>query len=115
MFYYTVPNKGVFWVIDGELLAFPFDGAYPEGIAKSGDTYNHKNLWKSVCPKGCNKPYNYYPRGRVEVTKQQKAIIYMSLHIPIAFLPEIKKIFQISDNPRIVYDHSDHYRCYLDE
>lgn len=112
---HTEPKKGVFWIIDGELLAFPFDGTYPEGISKSGDTYNHKKLWKSVCPKGCNKPYNHYPRGRVEVKKQKKAVIYMSPHIPLTFLPEIKKVFQISDKPRVMFDHSEHYRCWLDE
>lgn len=42
--YYAVPKKGVFWIIDGRMLAFSFDGTYSEGIAKSGDTYNHKKL-----------------------------------------------------------------------
>lgn len=40
MSHYTVPKKGVFWVIGEELLAFPFDGTYSEGTSKSGDTYN---------------------------------------------------------------------------
>lgn len=112
--YYVVPKKGVFWVIGGELLAFPFDGTYSEGIAKSGDTYNHKKLWKSVCPKGCNKPYNYYPRGRVEVTKHSKTVIYMSPCISLSFLSEIKETFNIADTPRIIFDHSEHYHCWLD-
>lgn len=42
--YYAVPKKGAFWIIDGRMLAFSFDGTYSEGIAKSGDTYNHKKL-----------------------------------------------------------------------
>ena len=59
-------KQGVFWLIDNKLLAIPFDKSkYPDGIAKSGDTYNHEKLWKYVKPQNCNKPYNYYPRGRV--------------------------------------------------
>ena len=112
---HTVPKKGVFWVIGGELLAFPFDGTYSEGTSKSGDTYNHKKLWESVCPKGCNKPYNYFPRGRVEITRLKKVIIYMSPHISPNFLPEIQRKFDIDDMPRIIFDRSQHYRCWLDE
>ena len=39
--------RGVFWVIDGALLAYPFiEGVYAEGTARSGVTYNHKKLWE---------------------------------------------------------------------
>ena len=41
-------KRGVFWVVDGALLAFPFDGAIPEATAKRGNTYNHKRLWEHV-------------------------------------------------------------------
>ncbi len=44
--------RGVFWVIDQKLYAFPFDGRYPAGTAKSGKTYNHEKLWGLVRPKG---------------------------------------------------------------
>lgn len=38
-------KTGVFWVIDDELIAIPFDKfKYVEGIAKSGETYNHEKL-----------------------------------------------------------------------
>ena len=40
---------------------------FSEGVAKSGNTYNHKKLWNEIKPRGCNKPYNYYPRGRVDI------------------------------------------------
>ena len=44
-------KQGVFWLIDNKLLAIPFDKSkYPDGIAKSGDTYNHEKLWKYVKP-----------------------------------------------------------------
>ena len=37
-------TKGVFWVVDDVLLSFPFVDGASEGLAKSGDTYNHKKL-----------------------------------------------------------------------
>ncbi len=67
------PMRGVFWVVDEKLLAFPFCPDhplvpfYPEGIAKSGVTYNHEKLWNTLFGKKA-KPYNYYPRGRVEIS-----------------------------------------------
>ena len=64
------PKQGVFWVIQEKLFAFPFEeGKYPEALAKSKVTYTHKKLWRIVCPKGCGKPYHYYPRGRVHIAK----------------------------------------------
>ena len=38
-------SNGIFWVIDGELYAFPFYEGSSFGVAKSGNTYNHKLLW----------------------------------------------------------------------
>lgn len=41
-------KQGVFWLIDNKLLAIPFDKSkYPDGNAKSGDTYNHEKLTKN--------------------------------------------------------------------
>ena len=108
-------KKGVFWIIDGELFSFPFDSIQTDGIAKSGDTYNHKKLWKFVKPKGCNKPYNYYPRGRVEITDRGKPVIYMSPHISEIYTEVIKRDFDITDKCIVRYDHSEHYKCFLDE
>ena len=45
----TEPTKGLFWLIDDELLAIPFDQEkYLNAVAKSGDTYVHKYLWKEI-------------------------------------------------------------------
>lgn len=50
-------------MIDKRLLAVPFrEGAYPEGVAKSGNTYNHERLWAAL--RISDKPFDYYPRGR---------------------------------------------------
>ena len=110
------PRRGVFWVIDGELLAYPFrEGAYPEGVAKSGNTYNHEGLWAELRISG--KPFDYYPRERVHVSANGKATVYVSPHIDIGmWLPEIKTLFDIDEERyRVVVDHSAHYRCRLDE
>lgn len=108
-------SRGVFWDIDGMLFAFPFVEDNLDGVAKSGNTYNHKRLWPHVKPSGCNEPYNYYPRGRVEINSQGKAIIYMNPNVSDSLLPEIRQEFGIITEPRIVYDNSFHYRCHLDE
>lgn len=106
--------KGVFWVTDDELLAFPFDGSCPEGASRSGDTYNHKKLWEHIRPKGSSKSFDYYPRGRVELTNKGHAVIYMSPHIEEHFITAIKEAFELPDDVMIRYDHSRHYRCRLD-
>ena len=107
-------KRGVFWLIDDRLYAYPFDGSYPEGIAKSGNTYNHKKLWDSIKPKRFQVPFDYFPRGRVEITNQNKPVIYMSPHIGKEWLEQIMLVFEISAVPVIRYDHSIHYHCFLD-
>ncbi len=70
--------RGVFWVVDGALLAYPFiDGVYGGGVARSGVTYNHKKLWEQLHGSR-GKPYNYYPRGRVDADNKGQPVIYMS-------------------------------------
>lgn len=108
-------SRGVFWIVDGNLLEFPFTENYSSGIAKSGNTYNHKKLWNDIKPKGCNKPYNYYPRGRVDISNKGKPIIYMNPNVDSSIIPEIKIEFGLRDDPVIRYDHSKHYKCYMDD
>ncbi len=105
-------KRGVFWIVDGELIAFPFDEKATHGVAKSGNTYNHKLLWEHIKP--CNKPYDYYPRGRVDYNAKGKAVIYMSPHIEQKHIQKIKAAFGITSEPVIRCDHSEHYKCYLD-
>lgn len=108
-------KTGVFWVIDDELIAIPFDKfKYVEGIAKSGETYNHEKLWELVKSKNCNKPYNYYPRGRVVNGAKGKTIIYMNSNIKSEFIHAISSAFEIEKELTIKYDYSQHYKCYLD-
>ena len=107
-------NKGVFWLIDGELLAVPFKSDSPEGLSKSGTNYNHKLLWESVCPEGCREAFDHYPRGRVEQRKKG-AVVFMSPHIGEEYLPKIMECFGLTEQPRIHYDGSRHYQCLLDK
>ena len=105
-------KRGVFWVVDGELIAFSFDEAATEGVAKSGKTYNHKLLWEYIKP--CNKPFDYYPRGRVDYNAKGKAIIYMNPNIKDEYIDKIMTAFGIYSEPIIRYDHSEHYKCHID-
>jgi hypothetical protein len=111
--------KGVFWLINNELHSFPFNSDppdFPEGVAKSGDTYNHKKLWKSVKPRECgNKSYNYYPRGRVDISNRGEIIIYMNPNIDESLISEIRAEFGLQDDVTIRCDCSEHYKCYLDD
>lgn len=109
-------SRGVFWVIDNQLLAFPFYGDSTIGVAKSGNTYNHKKLWKEICPREYRKyPYNYFPRGRVELSNKGKPIIYINPNIEDSTIQDIKVEFGLLGEPTIKYDNSQHYKCYLDE
>lgn len=109
------PSRGVFWIVDGKVLSFPFyNDITSPGVAKSGLTYNHKNLWPDVKPKGCNKPYNYYPRGRVELGKKN-SIIYVNPNFDKYDLAEVRKDFGLINELKVVFDNSDHYKCYLDD
>lgn len=107
--------RGVFWVIDGALLAHPvIEGVYAEGAARSGVTYNHQKLWELV--RGSRgKSYNYYPRGRVDVDNRGQPVIYMSPRVPPALLVEIQEVFAIKSQSLLRYDNSRHYRCHLDD
>ncbi len=108
-------NRGVFWIIDEEILAVPYFDTAAVGVAKSGDNYNHRLLWDYVKPKRCNKPFDYYPRGRVEVNNRGKTVVYMSPYIGEEYIPRIMECFGLTDVPRIHYDGSDYYKCYCGE
>lgn len=111
-------NNGIFWYFDDKdkLFSYPFGSVdSTSGIAKSGDTYNHKRLWSDL--KISNKPYNYYPRGRVDWDRLGRATIYLNPNIGEDVIKEIKLDFGIrpSDECKIEYDYSNHYKCHLDE
>lgn len=108
-------HRGVFWVIDGVLSAYPFaEGVYAEGAARSGATYHHQKLWEQLHGSR-GKPYNYYPRGREDADNRGQPVIYMSPHVSPALLSEIQAVFGITSPPLLRNDNSRHYRCHLDD
>ena len=108
------PKRGVFWLVDGELLVCIYDDAATAGLAKSGDNYNHRLLWEHVKPRKCNKPFDYYPRGRVEVSNKGKPVVYMNQNIGEELIPKIMESFGLPEIRKIHYDGSEHYKCFLD-
>lgn len=108
-------KQGVFWVINGELYAYPFGSVETtDGIAKSQTTYNHKRLWNEINVSVFYKPYDYYPRGRVVINSKGKVTVYMNHNIDESVLEDIKREFGLIGKPRIIYDGSTHYKCHLD-
>ena len=126
--------NGIFWITeldnrDAEQLIFriPVTPAgkviEPEKLdlnSKNVDNYNHRLLWEKLSKKITqNKPYNYYPRGRVEI-KRGKAVIYanpnicceelINLLVERFGLTKENGINEVNLKP----DGSDHYKCYLD-
>ena len=132
--------SGIFWIIsdysdlsDYKLLMFdiPCD-VFGNNIgtpavalnSKSGGTYNHKKLWESeIKNNSAHKPYNkkdfdYYPRGRVEISNN-RATIYLNSNINQTFIiDEIMGQFGLSQrnisSVRVVVDNSAHYQCFID-
>lgn len=131
--------SGVFWVItesydmsDYKLLVFeiPCDrngtilGTHRIPLnAKSECTYNHKKLWEfEIKNNAVHKPYNrktfdYYPRGRIEVSNNC-ATIYLNPHInQPKVLEDIKTAFGLkADNIekiKVIADNSAHYACFI--
>jgi len=46
--------------------------------SKSGENYNHKTEWAKLGRRVTgDRPYNYYPRGRVEI-RNGKAVIFLN-------------------------------------
>ena len=115
--------NGVFWVNDDVIISVKYpctsDGKL---ICADNETEeklmrklaNHKKLWEHILPCGRKVGFDYYPRGRVEITPKGKAVIYMSPHIEDKYIAEICTAFDLITEPIVKYDHSEHYHCYLD-
>ena len=134
-------SKGIFWIVsenydlsDWRLIFFdiPCDlNGNSEGIpsikpnSKSGLTYNHKHIWEETIKKNSTyspynkKEYDYYPRGRVEISNN-KATIYLNPHINSEdIINNIKSKFGLSfyniSEVNVNVDGSSHYKCFLDK
>lgn len=126
--------KGIFWITDRDnvyanqlyfqILITPDGDVISPNLyhlnSKNGDNYNHKIVWSELSSRDThNKPFNYYPRGRVEVNRG-KATIYANPHICTDEvldwiidkfnLTKANGITKVVMNP----DGSEHYKCHLD-
>ena len=114
-----INNSGIFLDIPCNADGTPQDSSYLN--AKTGTTYNHERTWQLLDNKITDgKPFNYYPRGRVEIANG-KATIFANPNIVgeelvnwctekfhLTSLNGIRKI-------RVIADGSSHYKCYLDK
>lgn len=126
--------SGVFWITDidnveknknycFQIPTLPSGDVNNDGLdlnAKSGVTYNHEKLWSQL-PSTLthNKPFNYYPRGRVQISNG-KAIVYLNPNINTeeiqTFIKDEYNLTERNGIRKVVFnsDGSSHYRCYLD-
>lgn len=126
-------QRGIFWVKDTNIFldVVVFKAECDENgvfdnllnmclLSKSGKEFNHKSVWNTLPKqKTEKKPYNYYPRGRVQI-KNGCAVIYANANI---ISDKLKKWaieeFNLSKENGInkimlKTDMSNHYLCYLD-
>lgn len=95
---------------DGWVIAerFPVSGEEADTVGN-----NHRRFWETL-PQSltCGMPYNYFPRGRVEL-RHEKAMVY--LH-PTLCTPEIyariRHTFSLPDEMQVPFktDGSQHFR-----
>ena len=90
--------KGIFWKTENGFISVKVKsdhdgvGLEPMGYSsKSGENFNHKLEWNKL-PRSVTggKPFNFYPRGRVEI-KNGKATIWLnpSLNTPETIIQSI--------------------------
>ena len=126
--------KGAFWIVDQNnveknakyCFAIPSD-CYGnieandlELNAKSGTTYNHEKLWRSL-PRSLTlgKAFNYFPRGRVEI-QNAKATIYLNPQINTEEIQQFIigefNLYRYNGINKVIFhsDGSEHYKCFLD-
>ena len=120
-------RKGIFWCIYQKSklhlvtvnVKCTADGESDEVVeysSKSGENFNHKEEWKRLDREITGRmPYNYYPRGRVEI-KNGKCTVYMN---PDINTEEVEKMimdfFELNKTDKLrsvnfKSDGSAHYR-----
>ena len=87
--------------------------------SKSGQNFNHKAEWQKLSRSVTRgQPFNYYPRGRVEI-KNRKAIIYLNPDLNnTVVLNKIIENFELKNQQdlksiAVKSDGSSHYHYYL--
>ena len=87
--------------------------------SKSGQNFNHKAEWQKLSRSVTRgQPFNYYPRGRVEI-KNRKATIYLNPDLSnTVVLNKIIENFELKNQQdlksiAVKSDGSSHYHYYL--
>lgn len=87
--------------------------------SKSGQNFNHKAEWQKLSRSVTRgQPFNYYPRGRVEI-KNRKATIYLNPDLNnTVVLNKIIEDFELKNQQglksiAVKSDGSSHYHYYL--
>ncbi len=128
--------KGVFWIKDKESIGessvsvkalcdingifIDLSSINPDTLSKNETNFKHQKVWQTLdkCITG-NKPYNYYPRGRVEI-KSGKAVIYANVSIATEGLKNwVISAFNLTESNGIKSvilkaDGSNHYKSYAE-
>lgn len=117
--------SGIFWVKDVDnptnelFFTIPTDEYGNNSFifnSKNGSTYNHEQTWATLHQ---NKPFDYYPRGRVDIQNGVARIfINPNLNTP-RILDLIKNEFNLNERNgikkiKVLIDNSEHYKCHLD-
>ncbi len=128
--------KGIFWIfisVNGREQRYhivpvkvlcDLDGkTHGEAVysSKSGRNFNHKKEWEKISRiiPGCkNKPYDYLPRGRVEIDSRIIKVFANPLIIEDDILHRLVvdefDLTMFENNIKWIADNSNHYR-YLSE
>lgn len=118
-------KKGVFWcvghksdalrliIVSAECSATGESDPSVVYSSKSGDNFNHKIEWQKLLRSVTGGfPYNYYPRGRVEI-KSGKGVVYLNPDINTpAVVGKIRELFELDGLESVTFksDGSAHYR-----
>ena len=121
--------KGIFWIVDEENLAtnipymfripvnstgesIIYDGMCPPN-SKRGDNYNHRLTWNNYVATHLKRgrPFNCYPRGRVEISPLRKVKIFINpdINTPriISFIYDMFRL--AGKDVTVIADSSEHY------
>lgn len=104
---------GLFFYVNGKLLVYLNDinNAEVYGDCKIGRS-SHYHVWEEKYYKIYNKPYDYYPRGRVVFKyKDNKYILYADKCINENGINEIIESFEIENENKEIDKTDSHYVC----
>ena len=115
------PCKGLFWWTGETLICVQIScgeaGNMPGDTGPLAGWNNHRRAWEKL-PRAVTqgKPFDYYPRGRVEL-RRGRAWLFLSPHLCREdVVLQVRGAFGLGQMPVMLKaDGSWHYRCYLDE